>query len=98
MQTWLSQIQFKNNETSALKKQKHKEEVPAQATARETISTIAEAEHEEQGSSGTNPLSKNMEYEADLDQTQISMNSKEESKVEDKQQKKPEEAKVQPAA
>lgn len=38
-----------------------------------------EADHEEQGSSGTNPLSKNQEYDADLDQTQISMNSKEES-------------------
>lgn len=43
------------------------------------ITTIPEAEHEEQGSSGTNPLSKNQEYEADLDQTEISIKSKEET-------------------
>ena len=58
------------------------EEQAANSETEEQIETIQEAEQEEQeeqGSSGTNPLSKNQEYDADLDQTQISMNSKEES-------------------
>ena len=109
MLSLLDQIQFKNNEKTALKKQQKKvvsktnstsslegelEDQPCDEPEEESktpITTIPEADHEEQGSSGTNPLSKNQEYEADLDQTQISMNSKEDTTT--KQVQKPEEKK-----